>query len=216
MDYSGPEKADFANVRSLNSAFLSILRGPLSGAALRQQLPASLRQRFADLTDLHLEHLAEAPYLLMSFRERDDDFWSLLTVDEPNLDLLQPEQAQGETERLVAAGLGFLWQLAQRNPYAARLVSGASLGWCERLADSTLLNLLRRAACHRDLPELRFAGAADIWNKLLGTGISARPEVRAAAQLSVLQSMLTTDPADRYRRMRAAACAAPDPARRYP
>ena len=114
-------------------------------------------------------------------------------------------------DRLLVAGLGFLWHLVRRSPYVARLVSGASPDWCEYLADATFLHLVQNAANHRDVLLPRFAEQKDIWKKLLGGGISSESDVRAAAQLSVLQCMLTAEPASRYQSMRAAACAAPIP-----
>jgi hypothetical protein len=211
MDYSAPEPADFTNVRSLNIAFLSILRSSVAGAKLRQQLPADLRPAVVDLTDLQLRRLADVPFMLMSLREHDARIWRQLTSVEPTLDLLRQEPAGDELDRLLIAGIGFLWQLVRRNPYAARLVSGASPDWCERLAEATLLHLVRNAANHRDLLLPRFAGERNIWKKLLGGGISAESDVRAAAQLSALQFMLTAEPASQYQRVRAAACAAPIP-----
>jgi len=211
MDFSGPEPADFANVRSLNIAFLSILRSSAAGATLRQRLPSDLRPAVVDLTDLQLRRLADVPFLLMSLRENDTLIWQRLTAAEPTLDLLQQKPAEDELDKLLIAGLGFMWQLVRRSPYVARLVSGASQDWCEHLADVTLLHLVQSAASHGDLLLPRFAGQKDIWKKLLGGGISAEPDVRAAAQLSALQLMLTAEPASRYQNMRAAACAAPIP-----
>ena len=211
MDYSGPEPADFANVRSLNIAFLSTLRSSVVGAVLRQRLPADLRPAVVELTDLQLRRLADVPFLLMSLREQDTVVWRQLISAEPTGDLLRPENAGNEVDRLLVAGLGFLWQLVQRNPYAARLVSGATLEWCECLAEATLYRLIQNATNHQGLLVPRFSGEKDIWNKLLGGGISPESDVRAAAQLSALKYMLTVEPVGGYQNMRAAACAAPSP-----
>jgi hypothetical protein len=211
MDYSGPESADFVNVRSLNVAFLSILRSSADGAMLRRRLPEDLRPAIIGLTDIQLRRLADVPFLLMSLRERDTLVWQQLTAVEATGDLLQKKPAKDEFGSLLVAGLGFLWQLVRRSPYVARLVSGASPEWCERLADVTLLHLVQNAVTHRDLLLPRFAGQMDIWKKLLAGGTSAERDVRVAAQLSALQFMLTAEPTSRYRNLRAAACAAPVP-----
>jgi len=71
MDYSGPEPADFANVTSLNHAFLMLLRKPAGGQSLRQKMTARLRPIARDLTDLQLGRLSATPFMLMSLRERD-------------------------------------------------------------------------------------------------------------------------------------------------
>jgi len=112
---------------------------------------------------------------------------------------------------LLTTVVSFLWQLAGRNPYAARLVSGASLGWCERLAECTLLHVLRAAADRDELMQARFAADGDFWRKLLGPGLSSEPGVRHSAHVTCLQWLLTDDPAVHYRRVRSAACDNPVP-----
>jgi hypothetical protein len=104
-----------------------------------------------------------------------------------------------------------LWQLARRNPYAVRLISAASLNWCEQLADYTLLTLLQRAAIRNDLLQPRLANNEDFWSRLLGPGLSPNPQVRRAAHVASLQVMLTEDPAVQYRSMKTAACSNPVP-----
>jgi hypothetical protein len=212
MNFSGPEPADFANVRSLNAAFLKHLRRPASGKSLRESLSPVLEPMMAALTDLQIRRLADAPFLLFSLRERDDVYWNRLFADDPTADLFTPERSKSdEGGQLVTAALGFLWQLSNSNPYAARVASGASLNWCERLADSTLLCVLQRTSGRRDLLTLRLADNDDLWKKLLVAGISSEREVRMAAQQCALQTMLTSAQSSDYRRLPAAACNAPAP-----
>jgi hypothetical protein len=211
MDFSGPEPADFRNVRSLNYEFLSCLRSPSAGIDLRRQMAAELGTIISSLTDRHVERLSATPFLLFSLRERDPDYWSFLSTDEPNRDLLSTVRSTDELGQLAAAGLGFLWQLAQRNPYAARLVSGATLSWCEQLADRTLFRVMQRMAGRPDLLRPRRVADAGFWLKLLGPGLSSDQDVRTAAQLSALQSILTEDSATRYRALPAAACSSAAP-----
>ena len=141
MDFAGPQAADYANVRTLNRAFLNYLKHDSDGAQLCAQLPRSMQDRFANLDDNALGRLADAPFLLLSFRERDMARWQALTVASVNEQLLMPTRSAGAGAQLMAAGIGFLWQLVQRNPYAARLITGATLDWCERLSQSMLLEL---------------------------------------------------------------------------
>ena len=206
MDFSGPEPADFANVESLNHAFLRCMRRASCGRHQRQQLPQKIQPLVEGLTDLHIERLSSAPFLLLSLRERDEHYWQALLNDEPNNDLLVAVDSNTESRQLAAAGLAFLWALAKRNPYAARLVSGATLNWCELLTDYTMLQLLQQAIGRRDLLQPRFPGNEKFWSKLLGPGLSSERDVRIAAHLAALQSVLTEDPASRYQAIRAAAC----------
>jgi len=211
MDYRGPEAADFANVESLNRAFLRLLRNTASGQRARQQLPPRVQEIVRGLTDLHISRLSVVPFLLLSLRERDDRYWHALISGDADPDLLASARGNTDAEQLGVAGVAFLWQLARRNPYAARLVSGATLGWCAQLADCTLLRLLQRATSRRDLLQPRLAANMDFWNKLLGPGLSSEQDVRSAAHVAALQTILTDDPAAHYRALRAAACNAPTP-----
>ena len=206
MDFSGPQATDFANVQSLNHAFLKCLRRPSCGRHLRQQLPQKIQRLVEGLTDFQVERLASAPFLLLSLRERDEDYWQALFDDEPGRDLLVAVDPGTETVQLAIAALAFLWALAKRNPYATRLLSGATLNWCEQLAERTLLQLLQQSAGRRDLLQPRFAGNLHFWNKLLGPGLNSERDVRVAAHLAALQSVLTEAPTTRYRALRAAAC----------
>lgn len=205
MDFKGPDRADFRNVQAMNRGFLTGLRSG-SGEQLRQQMPRELQPLIASLTDLQIERLSATPFLLFSLRERDEEFWSHIASNEPDGDLLAAPDSGLETGQLAASGLGFLWQLSRRNPYAARLVSGATLSWCEQLAECTLFRLLRRMAGRGDLLRPRRASDAGFWSKLLGPALSSEYEVRHAAQLSSLQAILTEDPARRYRQLPVAAC----------
>lgn len=214
MELLAPESTDLANVRSLNSAFLSLLRRSATGKSLRHQLPRDLRSLVSGMSDPQLRRLSEAPFLLVSFREHDQSFWQLLDNESRIQDLFLIEHSTDDRERLIMAGLGFLWQLARSNPFAARLVSGAPLEWCERIAESTLMRLLQAAASRQDVLELRFAGQRQVWDKLLSAGVGSDAGARVAAQMTALQVLLTAETATPYHRLRAAACAKSIPARR--
>lgn len=212
MEFQGPEAADFNNVHILNFAWLSRLRQSAGGQQLRQSMPFSVRVMIKALTDMQVERLSATPFLLLSVRERDDDYWhDLFDVAAP-AELFMGTATDAETGQLAAAGVAFLWHLARRNPYATRLVSGATLSWCERLANCTLLRLLRQTSGRNDLLQPRLANREEFWSKLLGPGISSETDVRHAAHLAALQSILTEDPALNYRPVSAAACTAPTPA----
>lgn len=216
MDYQGPQAADLADVYSLNAAFLACFRAPgaAAGLLLRRTSPA-LTERFAALHARQLARLARTPFLLLSFREYDDEYWDRLFRRDISHDLLAPlQQPSDDVAQITAAGMGFLWQLSKRNPYTARLVSGATLYWCERVAARTLMELLIRVIPCNHLLKPRLADNTNFWNKLLGAGVNPEREVRVAARLCALQTMLTQSPAARYRRLAAAACSMPTPALR--
>jgi len=206
MDYSGPEPADFANVTSLNHLFLSGLRRPARGRQLRREMTSRVRSSIRDLTDLQIKRLSVTPFMLMSLRERDVEYWQSLFVEGANEDLFLSAATEPDTELLATAGIAFLWQLARRNPYAARLLCGATIRWCEELTDRTLLRLLQQTCRRNDLLQPRLAGSDEFWDKLLGPGLSSEAQVRSAAHLAALQSILTEDPVAQYRPIKAAAC----------
>ena len=212
MHFPGPDQADFGDVQAINREFLRRVRAP-SGAALRRSASPALQSMITGLTDAQIVRLAGAPFLLLSVRERDDSFWAGLAGDESGHDLFAAPDSPATSGQLAAASLAFLWQLSRRNPYAARLISGATLSWCEQIADCNLTDLIRRMAGRDDLLRMRRASDTNFWHKLLGPGLSSESEVRHAAQLSALQMILTEDPLTRYRPLRAAACNTPLPSR---
>lgn len=210
MPYDGPDAADLANVEALNAAYLDWLVS--RGRQAARSAPGPLQEHLARLDRRGLGYLSRAPFLLLSYREHDEARWHALFDDRRSADLLTGlETPDDAATRLVDAGLAFLWQLARRNCYAARLVTGASLGWCERLADSKLVDVLDRAADERELLVPRLADNEKLWAKLLGAGVSSRRDVRIAARVSALQVVLTAPQPAAYGRLAAAACRLPGP-----
>ena len=210
MPYQGPDPADLANVFVLNAAFIAWLRARSPGEERAGGLPQEIHVQVRALGNDQRQRLARTPFLLMSLAENDDVRWRPLLTDQHTRDLLQSVQPRDEAAtRLMAAGLAFLWQLARRNPYAVRLLSGASLSWCEQLAACTLMELFERVLEDQSLLAPRLADKAELWNKLLTAGVSPRRPLRRAARVAALQVVLTQQPALRYRPLRAAACKTP-------
>jgi hypothetical protein len=198
MEYQGLTTDDLANVRALNRAWLA-LGMPRTG----EPLPLSRERQ---------KRLAAAPFLLFSYQEQDTGLWQRLLAPGAQRDLFQQPSAGGLRD-LQAAGLAFLWELTRRNPYAARVVCGAPLQWCEQLAAATLVRV-HECARARDLARWRLPPDSPINRRLLRHGSSAVREPRIAAQLAALQSLLTTGPAPHYGRLQAAACRIPGVSRR--
>lgn len=197
MEFLGPTANDLDNVRALNRAYLALLRSS-SGTGTSTGRTLTPRQA---------KRLAASPFLLFSLREHDANFWATLLADALQGDLVDcPEPPSRELGELQAAGLAFLWQLVRRSPYAARVISGAPLGWCEQLESTTLVDLLARASS-REIALPRFDSAATVWQQLPGRGSSAMRSLRSSAHMRALQSMLTVRPAADTGRLRAAACA---------
>ena len=187
MEFAGLSGDDLGNVRALNRLFLNCLGSTPHHAQARDQPAVPLRELIAALTGKQLERLASSPFLLLSLREQDGDYWDGLFTADRNGELFAPRlAANDEFSRLLVASLGFLWQLARRNAYAARVVSGASLYWCERLSEFTLVSLL-------------------------SAGVSAEAAVRSAAHLTAMQTMLTRTPPAAPNHLKAAACRMPTP-----
>lgn len=190
MAFNGPVPIDYRNVGALNRAYLNLLQTERDARASLHKVSDSICRRITSLTRHQVERLSAAPFLLLSFRERDDRLWDRILSDDGGRDLLTRPLAS-DLDRLLSAGLGFVWQLARQNPYTLRLICGASLHWCERIAERTFFGLLSSVAPHRDLIELRRGNDRDLWLKLLVDGISRDTDVRAAAHMSALQTMLT-------------------------
>jgi hypothetical protein len=211
MDFNGPEPADLVDVRCINIAFLEFLRG-VDGEALRARLPTRLRPVAAALTDRQVDRLAGVPFLLLTLNESDTGYWGRIRDELPVRDLFAASMGPADPlGQIVVATLGFQWQLARRNAYAARLISGASLNWCEQLASCTLLRVLQSAAELQGLIAPRQAAHKVLWARLLGAGLSSTENVRRAAHLSTLQIVLSPASATQGRRWRSAACYASVP-----
>jgi hypothetical protein len=161
----------------------------------------------AALTGRQIERLAGVPFLLLTLNESDDTYWSRVRDELPVRDLFAASHSPGDPlGRIVVAALGFQWQLARKNPYAARLISGASLSWCEQLASCTLLRVLQCAVEYQGLIAPRQAAHKVLWARLLGAGLSSAEDVRRAAHLSALQIVLSPVISMSERRWRSAAC----------
>ena len=198
MEYEGLVHDDLVNVHALNRAWLRL-----------QQRDAKDLPR---LSVKQLDRLASTPFLLFSFQEHDNHKWQSLLGGSSQQDLL--EERPGEASEMFAlqsAGLAFLWELARRNPYVARLVCGAPLHWCEQIASVTLVQLLDCTA-RSLLIESRFESESALHKRLWRRGGSALQEMRVFAQIGALQVMLTSKELVPYRRMPAAACRMPQPA----
>jgi hypothetical protein len=217
MDFPAPRPADLVDVESLNQAFLGCLRSTPAGAALRHKLPAQQRTTLRQLSDVQIKRLAGAPFLLLSLREYDTVYWQRLLTAEPGRDLFTPAPAARDPiVPIVTAALGYLWQLASRNPYNARIVSGAPLQLCEQLSASPLVTLLQRAADRTDMLELRRASDHTFWNRLLGPCLSSNADIRRAAHLCALQTVLADTDVRTYTKIRTAARSANTPTLKLP
>jgi hypothetical protein len=190
MTFDGPDRRDYDNVASLNFAYLSLVR---RDSAIRPDPaldPAAICERIADLDNGQIRRLAETPLLLFSFREVDERYWTRILENAPVRDLFSLP-ATRDIDTLVSGALGFLWQLARRNPYALRLICGATMYWCERIAEQTFFRLLSAVRQAGDIPAPRLAHSTALWNQLLLQGTSRRDNVRSAAQFGALQAVLT-------------------------
>ena len=192
-EYRGPGADDYANVLALNTAFLAAttnLKGPQRG------------------------RLAAAPFLLLSLRENDSAWWEDALTDRRQAELLAPaEQPDPEVRRIQTAAMSFLWHLSRRNPYAVRIISGAPIAWCDKIAGLPLVTLLNRLAGRADLMKSRIESSAEGAVRLLSHGTSSVRQVRFASHLTVLQEMLTRCGQDKIAKLPAAACSMSRPLR---
>ncbi|MGI9235840.1 MAG: hypothetical protein ACR2QZ_00490 [Woeseiaceae bacterium] len=200
MDYRGPTLDDLANINALNRAFLTAISGSSAddfGVLATRSMSPSQRAR-----------LSSAPFLLFSLREQDVDYWRQLLDNDSQPDLIEScEPPDASIGQLQVACLGFLWQLARRNPYAVRLVSGASVSWCEQISQLTLVGLLRRAAQRGDLLRLRFPDDKAVWRRLILNGVQINNQTRTASHHVALQEILIRSVASSGQSVSAAACA---------
>lgn len=196
MAFSSPESSDYDNVVALNGAWLGLLQRDNRLTSGLIGLPDSLRRRITNLGKQQIGHLAATRFLLFSFREGDDRYWTHVLNGSPERDLFAASDTD-EVDTLISASLGFIWQLARRNPYALRLICGASVYWTERIAEQTFFGLLDAVRSTGDAPGIRFVQQREMWRKLLDSGVSHERITRHAAQMSALQAVLTNPPDSR-------------------
>ena len=212
MAFRGPADHDLNNVYALNSALLALIDQQDDWIDAPPELAARLRSLDAEERD----RLARTPLLLLSVSEQDLARWSPVFEARHCRDLVsEMHEPPAPVAELASATLGFLWQLARRDTYAARVLSGASIEWCERLAGALLLDVLAFGTHEPGLLALRMGSQSTFWGKLLAAGTSGERDVRLAARVCALQTALTGDAAFSGRPRRAAACSmGPRPARR--
>ncbi len=192
-EYPGPGPDDYTNVEALNLAFIratSDMKGPQRG------------------------RLAVSPFLLFSMREQELDWWDDALSDRRQADLLEPRQLDSpELRQIQFAALSFVWHLVRRNPYAVRIISGASVAWCERVSELPVVTLLDRIGARGDLMQSRLDSAASLADRLLSDGTSSMKNVRRSSQFAVWQTLLTREGFDNDSRLPAAACRLSAPAK---
>lgn len=209
MDFPGPEDSDLDNVRELNRAFL----GSVTHLDAADSSIASAG--LAALDAGRRQHVAACPFLLFDIGDYRDPLWERLFDPTPQReldDMLRPGPTGSEA--LVGATLGFLWTLARRNAFAARLVSGATIAWCEALAACELMRVFEFGRDSVPGPRPRREDDARLWGKLLSGGTSGERSVREAAHVSALQTLLTTADMAMHPPVAAAACRIDVPAKR--
>ncbi len=192
MEYRGPQDSDYENVRALNRALLDLLAAGTAGDRWLAPLPGPLAERCRRLGVARRARLAGTPFLLLTFRETDTERWEGLLAAGRNRDLFASAPDARETP-LLDATLGFAWQLARANAYAARLLCGASLHWCELVAEQPLVRVLAVAA-DAGLAGLRRADDPVLWQRLLTDCTAPDRTLCEAARIAALQRVLTSVP----------------------
>lgn len=192
-DYAGPSEDDFENILALNTLFLQThcdLKGPQRG------------------------RLAATPFLLFSLREQDLAWWHSALAEQQQRDLTAAAHRIAPViQQIQTAALSFLWQLAHRNPYVARIVSGASIAWCEQIRTYPLVTVLNRVAGCEDLLVSRIDCGSATGDRLLGNGVSADATVRRSSQLVALHTLITRTEGKDDAQLPAAACSLSVPTR---
>ena len=186
-EYQGPSADDYGNVRALNRAFLR------ATTAFREP---------------ELGRLAGTPFLLFSLREQDLSWWDRALAVYRQGDLVEDVgTAEAAICQLQIAALSFLWYLGRRNPYAARVLTGASVAWCELVAELPLVTLLESAGGRIDLLTSRLDQAGALGEQLQGGATSSRRAVQRSSQHTALQLLLTGNhQREDHKPLAAAAC----------
>lgn len=207
MQFLGPDPSDFRNVRALNREFTALIRRPRSFDCTAEGRGGGIRDALSSLCARQLDYLAGVPFLLFSLAEDNAELWQRRFGSDGTRDLFAAsESADAAAACFVAAGTGFAWQLARRNPYALRLVSGASMHWCEELASRPLVQVINAACTDGGVLGLRGLNTPGLWEKLLTDGVHDDERVRSAAHASAWHMLLSRPVVRRRATLAAAAC----------
>ena len=192
-EFQGPTADDYANVRALNAAFLKATSA---------------------LNNAQQQRLVSTPFLLFSVREQDLSWWDRAVAENGQADLMdEPDLENPLLRQLQFAVLSFLWHLGRRNAYAARVITGASVAWCERIAELPLVTLLNRIGSRSDLITSRLDDTGTLGDHLMVGAGSAVDNVRRSSRYTALQVLLTSTGAVLYSPLASAACDLSGPAR---
>lgn len=187
MSLLPPDPDDLDNVRALNLRYLELVAdGDLS---LQCALPLDLAGAIRAFDAQQRARLAASPFLLF-VTGVDTDGERSRAVGR-SADLFDPiPRPASPSARLHAAALGFLWELARRRPYAARVLSGLSADRCAMIAESTPVALFTEARVGADALALRAGDDAVFWRRLVAAAQSDDPSVAEAARIAALQTAL--------------------------
>ena len=213
MNYPSPNDADFAEIQSLNAAFLNLLSADSVTIRQASGLPPEMCRKISELPEERSRRLAEARFFLFSIRESDSDYWEGLHRGGNTRSLFEGgASCAPDWARFMSAALGFIWQMARQNPYFLRLTCCASLHWAERIAEQPLVALIGRAANQQDLLRLRAGDDPCLWRRLLAASAEPDQTVRVALLNSVLQTLLVAPATPNTVNLRSAACRVDVPA----
>ena len=195
MQFSGPDKADLADLREINLGFLELLGREGAGRTLLADVPERIAGRLRSLSGEERRRLARSPFLLCSCREDDIEYWQQLLQPGTSHDLFTTGAEQAaDLLRLTSGVIGFTWQLARKNVFVARLLTGASSAWCEEIAMHPLLRLIDSGSRRGDGIRLRLSHDGRFWERLLQNAVSDDPLIRRAARAGGLQRVLLSSP----------------------
>ena len=216
MQFSGPDKADLADLHEINRGFLELLQAENGGRSILDDVPAMIATRLRSLSAKERRRLARSPFLLCSCREDDIEHWQRLLQPDTSGDFFAAGAEQAaDLLRLTSAVIGFTWQLARKNVFVARLLTGASSAWCEEIATHPLWRLIENGSQREDGIRLRLAHDDHFWERQLLHAVSDDPLIRRAARAAGLQRMLLSSRTP-TRLLLAAKSSAPPRQRRLP
>lgn len=191
MQFSGLDKAELDDLYELNRGFLEFLESEYGSQTILSGVPESITARLQSLSREERRRLALTPFLLCSCHEDDVEYWRRLLGPGESDDLFEvAENPDSNLLRLTSAVISFTWQLARKNVFVARLLTGASSAWCEETAAKPILHLIEGGCRRKNSLRLRLAEDGQFWERLLMNAVSDDPLIRRAARAGGLQRIL--------------------------
>ncbi len=186
MAYTGLRAAEISEIRRLNQQYLGALAtNGVSDISLKAKVGKKRWEWFVRAKNEQLLRLSTLPYLLF----RLDTVNAHLASPSKNAELFAAHQQAGT--QLLSMATAFAHQLAQRDLFSLRVITGATEDWCHWLQGMSLVRL-SEIARSTNAPIVPILGDnKTYWPELFDAARFNRPERLQAVAIAGMQHLIS-------------------------